>query len=114
MCFSLDASPLVGLISISMDSYRTSLPPELDANRCRAETTDTAEPIIQADEILTVEETAAMLKVKKRVVYNLIFEGKLKAKRINKWNFRILKSEVDHIEDGRHLPRCMIGGTNDR
>jgi excisionase family DNA binding protein len=77
-----------------MDSYRTSLPPELDANRHRAAKTETAEPIIQADEILTVQETADYLKLKPRAVYNLIFDGKLRAKRINKWNFRILKSEV--------------------
>lgn len=54
-------------------------------------------PLIQADEILTVQDTAALLKVNKRAIYNLIAEGKLKAKRINKWNFRILKSEVDRF-----------------
>jgi excisionase family DNA binding protein len=82
-----------------MDSYRTKTnalsSPELDANRSLASKTETAQPIIQADEILTVEEVANYLKLKsKQAVYNLIAEGKLKAKRINKWNFRILKSEV--------------------
>jgi hypothetical protein len=54
-----------------MDSYlrntKTFSSPELDASRRHAAKTETAEPIIQADEILTVEETAAMLKVKKRI-----------------------------------------------
>jgi len=58
---------------------KTFSSPGLDANRGRAAKTETAEPIIQADEILTIEETAAMQKVKKRAVYNLIFEGELRA-----------------------------------
>jgi excisionase family DNA binding protein len=84
-----------------MDSYlrntKTFSSPELDANRWRAAKTEIAEPTIQADEILTVQETADYLKLKPRAVYNLIFDGKLRAKRINKWNFRILKSEVDRF-----------------
>jgi excisionase family DNA binding protein len=77
-----------------MDSYRTSLPPELDANRRQAAKT---EYVIPVDEVLTVRETAAYLKVSLQFVYNLIAEGKLKAKRINGRNFRVRKTDVDRF-----------------
>jgi excisionase family DNA binding protein len=77
-----------------MDSYRMSFPPELNTSRRHAAKTETAEPTIQADEILTVQEAADYLKLKPRAVYNLIAERKLRAKRINSRNYRILKSEA--------------------
>jgi hypothetical protein len=59
-----------------MDSFRTSLPPELNANGRQVSKTKTADLTIQADEILTVEEVATYLKLKsKRAVYDLISES---------------------------------------
>jgi excisionase family DNA binding protein len=80
-----------------MDSYRAPLSPARDINRGNPSKTEPAAPTIQADEILTVQEAADYLKVKKRAIYNLISEGKIKGKRINSWNWRILRSEIDRF-----------------
>jgi excisionase family DNA binding protein len=80
-----------------MDTYRTPPSPAPDSNRCQFGKTETVAATIQADQIFTVQEAANYLKVKTRTIYNLIAEGKLKAKRINKWNYRILKSNLDRF-----------------
>jgi excisionase family DNA binding protein len=49
---------------------------------------------VQQDEVLTIEELAAYLKVSKSTLYKLVQEGKLPGQKVGK-HWRFLRSTID-------------------
>jgi excisionase family DNA binding protein len=56
---------------------------------------------LQRDEVLTVAEVAAMLRVSTMTVYRLIKSGQLAALRVGR-SYRILATDVDRYLAGRY------------
>lgn len=54
------------------------------------------------DEVLTPKEAAAYMKISQKLLYQLIKSGELKAKKVGKLKFRILKSELNNYLRGNN------------
>ena len=54
----------------------------------------------QTDEILTVKEVAARLKVHNKTIYHMVERGDLKGFRVGQGNWRFRKIDVDQLING--------------